>query len=347
MTAIVSLDRPLVRADDIVHGEAVKSSTWFEAARAANYVAGAGNTLVPMTRVPNVITSGVEYTYAFVAYPSPTSVMRLWTLVFNVEAVTTAEQWTVSAGSGPTRDVLVTWQALDKPLQAITYYEPLSAAPTIDVAQTLQLRVQRRSGSAALVAVSCVEVPRADLGLVAPDLGVDLALVAPGEPIRVGAGWPAVSAALSMQRLEALFRRHLLAAAWPRATATSAEGLAVGATPVSIYPVAIPVLCRARYTGETTRPCTAYVIARAPAGETLRVTVTNTKSAASITGNVVLTATHTAYVLVPKLDIDTDDAAFDDGLRGGTMCTVTATVQRVAGVGTIHVSGFGLVEAVS
>ena len=347
MTAIVPLERPLVRRDDIVHGEAVKSSTWFEAARAANYVAGAGNTLVPMTRVPDVITSGVEYTYAFVAYPSPTSVLRMWTLVFDVATVTTADQWTVSAGSGPTSDVLVTWQALDKPLQTITYYEPLSASPAINVAQTLSLRVQRRAGSAALVAVSCVEVPRADLALVAPDLGVDLALVAPGEPIRAGAGWPAVSASLSLQRLDALFRRHLLAAAWPRSTPTAAEGLAVVATPVSIYPVGIPVLCRPRYSGEATRPCTAFVIARAASGETLRLTVTNAKSSASVTGDIALTATHTAYVLVPTLDIDTEDDAFDDGLRGGTLCTVTATVQRVAGVGTIHVSGFGLIETVA
>jgi len=346
MTATVPTHRPVVRLADVRSGVAVRGSTWIQAALGANWIGGIGNQLVPWIDVPDVPSAGTEYTYAFPCFPSPTSTLRRWLLAFSTPSASSSEEWTVQAGSGPMRNVLVRWQTADRPWQIYEYDEALSSYPTIDVSATLTLVVRRRSGSGtALRAISCIELPRPELPTSAPSLGVDVALAQPGEPIREGAGISDVQKALTLARMSALCRRHLLAASWPVPSPTANAGLAVGGTAVNVFGVPIPVLARPRYIGEATRECRVFVRARAAGGETLQVTATNTKSGGTAVGSTSVGTSFTTYALVPTLAVDVEDASYPDGLAGGTLCPVQIALQRTSGTGTIYVSAVALTEA--
>lgn len=179
-TAIVSRVRPYAVASQIAAGAYVRGPTWSDMAGLGNYLRGMGAVLIPNTLLLEQITAGGNATIRARIRPTIHPHRRRWSL--HLRGVSGPGVATVQVPSGGTSQSIPFSATRQGAASAIQFSEDVSSPSTSEA--ELTCKITAPGGTAVeVVSYACCEVPRTSLIIGGSELGVDLASVAPLQPI--------------------------------------------------------------------------------------------------------------------------------------------------------------------
>lgn len=340
----VDFQPPLIDADRIVGNAAVRSSTWVDAARAANAALGAGSVLVPTTFIDEVIPESSSATYRFRSSPTLALARHVWMVGCWIENTAPAKPWLPQVQFTPTFSGA---QVLSAPLgfggPPLYVYDTRSGAYNGE--EELTLTIATGAGGGLRVSyIALVELPRTLLGT--SDTGVDTSTLQIGDPIydAPNASYQGVAAAVAASLLRCRRVGHLYLA--------RAGGIAFTSTTfANIWSGAAPALNRVHHAGESRRTlsCRVYASQTTAASGQVRFTASNLPSTTTVTIPLGAAAWYPDPATLPpaKIYVDSESDGTVNGLRSNVFDTIQVAGRVTATSRTLTVYGISIWESSS
>ena len=338
MSATVPVSRGIPQDALIRSGEPVLSETWTDSALLVNWLRGRGRQMVPASVANIAIAGGGSETFRFKCHPAYPITRRIWCLTIRGDEATRDSDVTITAPSG-TGTPTTFRVARDRTLLTPIVYGETAARSSTLAEYSLDIDPD---DDVIVEAISYVDIPRSTLVVSGSDTGVELESVGARQPIVAGAnqGLQGVSDTEGLMALG--FERHLFEFSVSDNGVQPAT-LAFGAGPTSIFQLAIPVLTRCVYQGDTVGPAVVYVLAWCSNGTTSANIAVTAASGDSVTIAVPLLTTTPTW-LNGSLDVQCEDLTTATGLQGASWDGLTFTVTRTAGAGTTYVAAVSVFE---
>ena len=334
MTATIPAARTVVKADDVVTGEAVRARTWLDAGELANWCGGNGEVLVPAFYSGQTIAAGASKTWYFRVTPPGRAVRRTWHLWLAGNAVVEFKDTAGATANYITSDAGT----------LVVYHEDLSAKSSS--LQTINFTLTNAASSATVtvLSIACFEAPRITLDKNATALGVELTTLAVREPIeaRDYSSLGGIAVALSSAQ-----RRQYFNLARPRTT-TDAWSTTSGVLVTLL--VKVPILARKLLPSDTTGNVRfAAYVSTSSVNVTGEIKITNDATGTSIT---IAIPAGTAWSWVTgdfASSILCEDLTQATGWPSGALLTSASKTLSIefrvtAGAGTVYVATVAAVE---
>lgn len=354
MTAGVRGQATMPDASGLLIGKAVRGETWSDVGAAANSLLGLGGALVPAYCPFTTIAAGATATYRYYVWPRYQAANLVWFVgIRSTDASGRASQVKLSTPTGGTlvrRGLALATREPAEPIQHIENRTAHSSTPG-----EISIDVQATDYQCIVESIACFEAPRPTLAEGGSDGGVNLATLAPLQPIMDGAAGrsiDAVAAAVKKASTEAR-RNSYFQWAVPDADAFTTSST----SDVTLYDLPPPILGRPVYRD----PATGLLVVTATASWKIRakcsdgttsgqITAETTRGGAGVVlATITFNGTSFAYFGAPAtFSVDADDLAAVDGRQGGgtpRFDYMTFKAKRTAGAGSISIAGNYVGEA--
>lgn len=332
--APLALSRAGVQSGRPVRGGAAQ---WASYAAQANHLHGRGGVTIPWSCIDSDLSIGATQTYRFRVLPRYAATHRTWrfTLATSGAGGLVFGVFTDPSGGTASYSMSGTW------VRTYDHVETISSrtASESELAPTFSLDAASTK-TARLLAITCVEHPRADLAIDTNDYGTKVSTCQPGGEIAdYAAGYSLGSVAVATKSAASLSQRNGLFAlsrdttnALNTTSAAYTRVLPLGADPV--------IIGRQLYRSATTRTVKVAAYAYGGDGSTtgnLRFTMGSGDSL------VLAIASATPSWLTGEVDIDSED--FSVGATGnrqtpGDKCVIEW--QRTAGTKAVYLESIGI-----
>lgn len=340
MASTVPEQRIVANQSDILITEGVRSVHWIDSGRVINWASGRGDMLIPGTPL-GPIASGVTRTFPVTLQPRYQTLRAAFSYV--VTSATGTASCTIVLGAttvtiaAPTRE------------NAAPVTIMLDQSSQNTVRQLLSFTATANLGAIEIECFSVESVPRGVLasGAASLDLGVDLSLVMPRQPIFEGSLSNQLLARLPGLR-DACRRNGGVTLPMP----TEAPFVVSGASWVGLHDDDISLLGRYIYSSGTTDTLSVMAYVRCTDGTTageLRLSNvsggTGVSTIAIPTGTTAWTWIGTATNTPDTFSCDAEDPTAADGRRSSRWDDHYFEARRTAGAGNIEIATISIWEA--
>jgi len=316
----------------VVRGDAPQ---WGGYAEAANHVLGRGVQIIPASLLTLQLSTTPEDLYFYVA-PNPQATTRLWTMVYEVKGG--------GAGAVVFDDGTNTTTTSHGAVGTFKQFHVDTNGTFGGGAESeLVVSVSQAGGSAGTVelqSISCVEIPRPDLGVGSDNFGTVLSTLGRGRPVggAYTTGKGAISVATAAQIAETRFWRAGLFQ-FARGTTYRLSTTAGALADVFLAP---PVLLGTKqYTTSTTRTLSVYARCAAGAGTTGEVVFTMTSGA---TLTLTITSAMSPGWLSGTLAVDCEDLSVADGRRSTRDDKCSIQWRRTGGANAVYLESISIIN---
>jgi len=348
MTAAVRGNATFPAAGGVLIGRAVRAETWLDAAAGANSLLGLGGALVPaycpFTTIAAAGTSAPRY-YVKPRFQAVNLCWDVWARSTDGSGRTSRVRLHAPTGAGGYAEAHA--ESVRERMQRTRLFQVRAAQSSTP--GEISLDVDAVDYQCLVESIRCVEIPRATLDPTGSDGGVNLATIAPRQPIIKGAtGESIVAVGTAVQQASTEARRNSY---FQWAVADADAFTTTSTTDVALFELGVPILGRPVYrdpaTGLLVVTSTASWKVRAKCSDgttTGQITVETTRGGAGVVlATIVISGTSYAWLGAPAtFSVDADDLASTDGREGGgspRWDDMTFKVKRTAGAGTISITG--------
>lgn len=326
-------------------------SEWYDAALMSNWLLGHGSQVIPAYYPNSGPAAAASKTYRFRTKLRTQAIQLVWVVTCRSTDTSLPATVTITtpAGGTPANAYASGACAYRARLVPIFHTQNLASQSNSDV--EISITIAATTFGVNVESIACWEVPRASLVQDTTDYGIDPNSCAQRQPIYVpadGAGVSIGQVALNADRGRTTARRAgLLQWAVP---ANTTDAIAFTSTsPVDVFSLGAPVLCRKQYTADTTGTVSvkAYV-ACSDTTSTFRLRA-NTTSGGTATGIQALGAFAPASAFgwqgAPfTFAMDCEDLSVSDGRRSARYDLLSFDITRITGAGTLYLASLSAYE---
>lgn len=333
MTRLVDTKPALITQSRIVSNEAVRSSTWSDAAQVTNALLGGGSVLVATHLILDTIPAQGTATYRYRATPTLGSSRMVW----QVRCSSASPFATFTPTFSAAQTVGIPSSMIDAP--PVYIFDTTTSGTLTEIEYTLTITSPATTGQAITVqTIALIELPRT--ALTGAQLGIPVNTQRVGEPIREATqeNLPAIvssinTAASRCRRVSQFGHMSRVQAAFSSTTFGP------------VYTQTIPMLNRSLYTATRSISFRVYGQATGFSGE-FRLSSAKNATSTTVTATVSGAAQWWPDPVLPpaQLVIDAENVLAADGLVGGTYDLIEATARVTNTPATFNIFGLSVWE---